>query len=136
MFVCAPKAILAFRSLLSCCYWFGEGVEETVLSLFLKSRGGEAVWIKDFLYICSVAEAGHIPALRTVRSQAHGEHTQKAAGLGLQKKPQNQTETPKPNQNPKPNNKSEQHPALTPPPRKESIQGLSLQLSQSPWEEI
>lgn len=99
MFVCAPKAILAFRSLLSCCYWFGERVEGTVLSLFFKSRGGEAVWIKDFLYICSVAEVGHIPAPRTVSSQAHREHTQKAAGIGLQKKPQNQTKTQNPTTN-------------------------------------
>lgn len=115
MFVCASKAILAFRSLLSCCYWFGENVEETVLSLFFltKSRGGEAVWIETFLYICSVAQVEHIPAPGTLSSQAHREHTQKMPGIERQVK-----ETPKPNQKPKSNNKSEQHPALTLPQEK------------------
>lgn len=106
MFLCASKAILVFRFLLSCCYWFGKRVEETVLSLFflIKSRGGEAVWLKAFLCICSVAQVGHIPAPGTVSSQAHREHTQKAPGTGLQKEPPNQTKNQNPttnqNQNP------------------------------------
>lgn len=101
IFVCTSKAILASKSLLSCCYWFGERVEETVLSLFFltKSRGAEAVWIMAFLHICSVAEVGHIPAPRTVSSQAHREHTVKAAGIGLEKKPPNQTKKQNPTTN-------------------------------------
>lgn len=47
-FVCASKAILPFRSLMPCCYWFGERVEETVLSLLYQEQGWWSSMDKDF----------------------------------------------------------------------------------------
>lgn len=132
-FVCVSKAILTFRSLLSWCYWFGERVEETLLSLFLftKSRGGEAVRIQSLLYICSLTEVGHIPpAQRAVGSQALFESTlKKQEVLDWKRNPKT-----------KPKAKTQQQIRMTPcsypPSRKESILGLSMQLSQGSWEEI